>query len=414
MSSAPDVAGTVATATHHPGYLRITLIFAAAAFVVGTATYFVAGVLAQIASELGVSVGVAGQLTSAFAVAYALTAPFLVSLTARFERRRLICIALLVFAAANLLAALAPSFGVLILSRVLAALAATLITPIAVAAAAQLAPMHHRGAVMATVMGGITVAFALGVPLGTYIGAVFDWRTVFFALAMIAVLAALVVRRWVPRVRPAKLSDGPRRSVLRDPAIVILLLMTVCAFAAAFTVFAFIGPLLSEVVGTDAGGKSILLLVFGIAALFGTFFGGWLSDRIGSGSAVTAMLLLFVVAHLGFSLLPLIKLDGLRYAAAMLTMVLAALPGFAFMPIQQARLAIRAAEATPIAIAWHASSIFVGQGLGAVIGGLVTGADALAWLGATAAGVGLITVGLSIWINHSWFGPAAAAAKRRP
>lgn len=386
----------------------ITLILAVAAFVVGTATYFVAGVVDAVAIDLGVAVGTAGQLTTAFAIAYAAAAPFLVGLSNGVERRRLICLALLVFAVANIVAGLAPDFGTLMASRVLAALAATLITPVAVAVAAELAPPHRRGLVMAVVMGGITVAFAVGVPLGTYVSALLDWRTVFFGVAVMAVVAALAVRGFVPRVEPAARTGVVSPSVLRDPVIAMLLGMTVLMFAGAFTVFGFIGPVLSRVAGADAGQASILLMVFGAAALVGTTAGAWLSDRLGIGAVVTGMLVVFTLAHLGFSLLALVPEGTPRLYAAGVVMIFAALPGFAFMPVQQARLALRAGANTPMAIAWHASAIFVGQGLGAAIGGAVAMTGVFVLHGMVAAAIGLLLVALSLWVNRRFAQLSAA------
>ncbi|MFC5661510.1 MFS transporter [Kitasatospora misakiensis] len=151
------------------------LLLALGTFAVGTDTMVMAGILGPIADDLGVSVTAAGQLVTVFALGYALLAPPLAALTARWPRRRLLLTALAVFGAANALSALAPSYGTLLATRVLAAAGAALYTPTANAVATTLVTPERRGRALATVLGGMTVATALGVPLGTWIGRT-DWR----------------------------------------------------------------------------------------------------------------------------------------------------------------------------------------------------------------------------------------------
>ena len=383
--------------------LRIAFVLAAAAFVVGTATYFVAGVLEPIARDFGVSLGAAGQLTSAFAVAYALTAPVLTAMASHIERRRLIVMALIAFGAANVVAALAPSFGWLMVSRVLAALAAGLITPVAVATGAQLSPESHRGRIMALIMGGITVAFAFGVPLGTYLGSTIGWRPVFFGLAFAALIAAGAVRAMVPRVW----SDAPPGRaafvVLRDPRIVVTLLLTAFSFASAFSVFAYIGPVLGQAAGMAPATISLALLLFGVTALAGTTIGGILADRLRLGPVITLCLLLIGIVQGGFSLLVLLPEGAIRQSAAVALMAVASLPGFAFVPLQQARLAVLAGPHMPVAVALHASAIFLGQGTGAVLGGLVIAGAGVDFNGAAACAIGVLGALVSLIANRSVF-----------
>ena len=383
--------------------LRIALVLATAAFVVGTATYFVAGVLDPVARDFGISLGAAGQLTSAFAVAYALTAPFLTAACARVERRRLMALALIAFGSANIVAALAPSFGWLLVSRVLAALAAGLITPVAVATGAQLSPASHRGRIMALIMGGITVAFAFGVPLGTYFGATTGWRPVFLAMAGAALLAAGGIRLLVPRVWSEAPPGRAAFVVLRDRRILVTLLLTAFSFASAFSVFAYIGPVLAEVGGLTPATTSLALLLFGITALGGTTIGGVLADRVQLGAAITLALLLIGVVHGGFSLLALMPDGGLRAIAAIALMAVSSLPGFAFVPMQQARLAILAGPHMPVAVALHASAIFLGQGSGAIIGGIAVSSGGAQLNGAAGFAIGVTGAIVSLVANRRLF-----------
>lgn len=388
--------------------LRTASILAAAAFVVGTATYFVAGVLDPVAADFGISLSAAGQLTSAFAVAYALTAPILTALSSHIERRRLMAAALLAFAAANVVAAVAPSFGWLLVSRVLAALAAALITPVAVATGAQLSPVSHRGRIMALIMGGITVAFAFGVPLGTYLGSTIGWRPVFGGLAFAAVLAAAGVRLLVPQVWSEAPPGRAAFVVLRHPGVLMILLLTALSFASAFSVFAFIGPVLASVGGLSPTAISSVLLLFGLTALGGTMIGGVLADRVQLGPAITCCLLLVALVQAGFTLVLLMPEGAPRYTSVVVLMAVASLPGFAFVPLQQARLAVLAGPHMPIAVAVHASAIFLGQGFGAVLGGIVVATAGLGFNGAAAGAVGVVAALISAAANRTIMEDTAA------
>ena len=135
-----------------------------------------AGLLGEVAEALSVSVGNAGQLIMLYAIVYAVGSPVLVRLIGAVARRRLLIVSLAVFAAANVAVVVLSSIGSLLASRVVAVCAAAVFTPtMAVVAAIMVAP-EKRGRALATVPGGLTIAFAFGIPLGTLVGEYFGWR----------------------------------------------------------------------------------------------------------------------------------------------------------------------------------------------------------------------------------------------
>lgn len=368
---------------------------------VGTSTYFVTGVLNPIAADFGVSVGVAGQLVSAFALSYALTAPFLAAATARLPRRGLICGALLVFGAANLLAASAADFHILLGTRVLCALSAALTTPIAMAVAASLTPLQRQGAALALVMGGVTVAFAIGIPLGTYISAMFGWRVMFFALGVASLVAAAAVYWVLPAVPGAQRGGFGGFRVLRVPGILSILALTVLAIAVGFSVFSYIGPILVELTGLPEGSIGGMLLVFGFAGILGTYVGGMLADRIDPARMSTVFLIVMAVATAGYSLVALLEPGGASRVAMAVVLFFSALSGFAFVPLQQYRLVVQAGENAHLALALNASAMFFGQGLGAVLGGLAAMTGTLAFNGTVGAMLGIAAIGMSLVVNRT-------------
>ena len=185
-------------------------LLAGLAFVVGTVELVVAGVLDELAASFAVSQGRAGLLMSLYALVYALLGPLLVYLSAGIERRRLLAGALLAFIGANLASAAAPSFALLLASRLLVAASASVIVVVAITLAVAIVAPERRGRAIGLVFAGIVASLVLGVPLGTLIGEFWGWRSLFLLLAGVALLGLPLLLRLLPAIpaRPA----SPRRS----------------------------------------------------------------------------------------------------------------------------------------------------------------------------------------------------------
>src|ERR1700735_4420722 len=145
-------------------------------FAIGTEGVMTAPLLPDLAADLSVSIAAAGQLVTVFALTYAFSSPILTALTGSLNRRRLLVLSMIGFALANVFAFAAKDYWALMAARVLLALAAGLYVPNANALAGALGGPERRGAALAIVSGGTTIAVALGVPLGSIIGAKFGWR----------------------------------------------------------------------------------------------------------------------------------------------------------------------------------------------------------------------------------------------
>ena len=159
------------------------------AFAIGTESYVIAGLLPDLASDLQVSVALAGQLITVFAFAYALGSPLLAVATGAWERRRLLLTALAAFALFNLFAAMAQSYAMLLVARVGLALSAATFMPAASAYAVAVMPAAQRGRALAIIYTGLTVATVLGVPAGVMVGEHFGWRYTFVGVAGLATVA---------------------------------------------------------------------------------------------------------------------------------------------------------------------------------------------------------------------------------
>ncbi|MFF7995001.1 MFS transporter [Kitasatospora xanthocidica] len=356
------------------------LLLALGTFAMGTDAMVVAGILGPVSADLGVSVPAAGQLVTVFALGYALLAPVLAALTARWPRRRLLLTALAVFSAANALSALAPTYGLLLATRVLAAAGAALYTPTANAVATTLVAPERRGRALATVLGGMTVATALGVPLGTWVGRG-DWRLTMWLVtglgaAALAGLAALLRDLPAPTAAPtlaARLAPLGQRRVLGAAAT------TLVFFLAFQSVYIYLATAVSGATGGDGGRLSLILLTCGVMSVAGSWLGGRLVDRLGvrrvllAGSAAAAC---------AFAALPWL---GRTMPGALAYALVVPLAGWAVSVALPHRLASIDPGSAPLLISLNSSALYLGTAAGGVAGSAAIGALGGRWFPVAAA-----------------------------
>ncbi|AHY45482.1 Arabinose efflux permease [Rubrobacter radiotolerans] len=361
------------------------LVLALGTFAIGTGSFVFAGLLEGVAAGMGVSVPAAGNLITVFALTYALAAPPLATLTSNVPRRTLLFFAMALFLLANLASAFAPSFEVLLVSRVVAALGAAMFTPNAAAVASSLAAPEARGRALSVVTGGMTVAFVLGIPFGSLVGAYFGWRSTFVLVGILALVALAGVRSLPAVPSPPAVSLAERVGILRRVPVLVTLLIMMLGMLGGFVAFTYIGPILSSVTGFGGFGVSVLLLVFGGAAVVGNSLGGYGADNFNYRRFVAALVTVQSLSLLALS--PLFLLSGTVFAvaAAGAVLVVWGAAGFALNPLQQHRLTRLAPEAQNVALSLNASSIYLGQGLGAGLGALALGPGSLSHLGLVAA-----------------------------
>lgn len=373
-----------------PAIILRILVLSVGSFAVGTGTFVVTGVLTDIAEDLSVSVANAGLLVTVFAVTFAVGSPILVSSASGVGRRRLLVGALILFTLANVAAALAPSFSVLLGARVVAACGAAIFTPVASAVAASLAPPELRGRALSVRTMGVNIAWLVGVPLGTVVGGYYGWRTSFVLVAALAMVAALGVRSLLPAVE-ASARGGflPNLTVVKRGAVVAGLGLTVLALMASFVVLTYVRPMLENLTHFDTEGVGLMLAVFGLASIPGTLLGGYVADRWGYRVSMIAVLAVLSMSLFSFSLLSTAQAGSvlaiLGTGAALVAWSVAA---FAFLPLQQYSLIEVAPEAQNTVLALNASAIQAGQGIGAGLGALALyygSVGGLGWVGALCA-----------------------------
>jgi predicted MFS family arabinose efflux permease len=361
-----------------------TYLLALGAFAVGTSGYIVSGVLPAVAGQLDVSIATAGQLGTAFAISYAIASPLLAAFTGRWERRRLLVIALLVSAFGNALAIIAPNYELLLGTRVIAALGAAVYTPAATAVATVLNPPERRGRAVAMVFGGLTFALIIGVPAGNLLSEPLGYHGVFALVAAVSLAGALAVRLGVPAVdAPPAVGLRERLAVAADPRVRLMLGVTVFGVLAAMMTFTYVAPFLSVSADVHGGVLSLLLLGYGVGASVGNSIGGRATDRFGS---MRPLFLSLVLALLALATLPF---TTTTVAGTAVVMFLWGLVTWAFNPPAQNFLIGLSPDNSALLLSLNASAIYLGVGLSGVFGGFVISGVGILALPPTAAAVGL-------------------------
>ena len=378
------------------------LVLALGTFAIGTGSFVFAGLLEGVAGDLSVSVGTAGNLVTVFAVTYAVVSPILVTLTGGVAPRKILIAAMAVFAAANLAAVVAPTFGLLLACRMLAACGAAVFTPTALAVAAGLSPPEERGRSISTITGGLTVSFVVGIPLGSIIGTYFGWRMTFVMVAALGVVAMLGVRALLPDVEaPPVVGLKERVDALGQPAVLAALGLTTLGLMGGFVVFTYVSPLLAGITGFGGAGVSGLLFLFGVAALLGNWLGGYGADHIGYARLMAAILALLSLSLFGFSLLVASAETALALPGTVAALVLWGVAGFALNPLQQYRVSQLAPSTRNVALSLNASAIYLGQGIGAGLGALALANGSLATLGWTGSLCALAALALLLLTTNA-------------
>ncbi|MFD5053577.1 Cmx/CmrA family chloramphenicol efflux MFS transporter [Streptomyces tendae] len=259
-------------------------LLAVAVCAMGTSEFMLAGLVPDIASDLGVGVGTAGTLTSAFAIGMVVGAPLVAALARSWPRRAGLLAFVLAFAAAHAVGALTTSFPVLVATRVVAALANAGFLALALTAAAALVPADRKGRALAVLLSGTTVATVAGVPGGALLGTLLGWRATFWAVALLCLPAALGVLAGIPagRVRDAA-AEGPSLSVelaqLRNGRLLLVMLLGALVNASTFAGFTFLAPVVTDTAGLGELWVSVALVLFGAGSFVGVTVAGRLSDR---------------------------------------------------------------------------------------------------------------------------------------
>jgi predicted MFS family arabinose efflux permease len=372
------------------------------AFAIGTEGFMISPLLPGLAADLSVKIETAGQLVTVFALAYGLSSPVLTALSGNLNRRTLLLASMIAFALSNLLAVVAPNFWALMGARVLLALSAGLYVPGANALASVIVPPERRGRAIAVVNGGITIAIALGVPLGAVVGHALGWRMTFAGVAGLATFAAAGLVIGLPRDIGAGIPVATLReriAVARNPVVLATLLTTTLWATGAYTVYTYLSPFLAGVTGLAGARIGMVMFMWGLAAAAGVVTGGNASDRFGPLAVIVPTIALSGLAFATLSISARVLSPAAALIPVLVAIALWGVAHWAFYPAQQARLIdIAGLKVASIVLSLNASFMYIGFSLGAALGALTLAHAGVTSLGWVAAACELAAVLLTVAI----------------
>jgi MFS transporter, DHA1 family, inner membrane transport protein len=380
------------------------LALALGGFGIGLTEFVIMGLLPEVAADFRVSEATAGWLISGYALAVVVGALLLTAVVTRFERKPVLAVLMVVFVAGNLVSAIAPDYGTMMAGRIIAALAHGAFFGIGAVVAAGMVPPTKKAGAIAIMFTGLTAANVLGVPFGTMLGQAAGWRSTFWAITGIGVLALAGILALVPKApagEPASAASAGLRHELRafrSGQVWLSILVTILGYGGMFGAFTYIAFTLTEVSGFAAGTVPWLLILFGVGLFIGNTIGGKAADKNVDRTLVGVLCALVVV-------LVVFALAAGNQPMTIASMVLLGGFGFATVPGLQMRVMKYASSAPTLASGANIGAFNVGNALGAWMGG----ATITAGLGYTSpiwAGAVITLLGLGVMLF------AAAKAKR--
>ncbi len=357
-------------------------------FVIGTGTLIVPGMLPALAQGLGVTVPVAAQLITAFALTVCLTAPVFAALTARFDRRALLVGVQLLFAAGHFAAAFATGLHELLVLRVLSSIGAAVFTAQAASTAALLVPTERRGSAIAFVFLGWSIASVAGMPLGAYISETLGWPAGFLMVGVGALVAAAAVQLTIPRgLRIAPIGRTMWASLFANRMLLLTVGVTAIQAAAPFTLYSFLVPSFKTLFNASPETVSLLLILLGVTGVAGNIIGARLVDRIGAAQVTLYGLLSMLASHIIWIIVP-----G-SWPLLVVFLVLWGIGCFSTNSSQQARLVMMSPPHAPVSVAMNTSAMYFGQAVGTA-----AGAALLAGIGGPGAYTALVALSIPLFI----------------
>ncbi|GBG05722.1 MFS transporter [Paenibacillus agaridevorans] len=375
---------------------------AVSAFGIGTTEFVPVGLLASIAGDLDIGITLAGLLISGYAIGVAVGAPILTALTNRMNRKTLLMTLMFVFIVGNVVAALSTSFALLMVARFITAFSHGVFFSIGSTIAVQLVPKEKQASAIALMFTGLTIATVTGVPLGTYIGQSFGWRSTFWGVAILGIISLLAIAKLLPaslkQSPPSKFADMLR--ILANRSLLLGLAITALGYGGTFVAFTYLTPILQDVMHLKPGTVGLVLLVYGIAVAIGNEIGGRWANR----NPIGALFRMFVIQTLvlvAMSFMIPYQVAGLIAIGLMGLFAFMNVPGLQLYIVQLAERYVP--SAVDVASALNIAAFNVGIAIGSITGGIVVDSIGLRhtpWVGGIMVLIAVLLAGVSIRLGR--------------
>ena len=386
-------------------------IFSLCTFAFGLSEFVVAGLVTAIAADLQTQIAAAGGAIAAYAFGAAIGAPFITALVSHWKDRQILMLSMAVLTIGSVLMSLSPNLALLLAIRFLVGLFHGVFMAVASDAATRLVDPRRAGRALSVVWIGLTLALALGVPLGTLLGSLWSWRGVFLSVALLGMAGMLGLMLCMPRAAskdggtPASPWAGIR--AIAHPQLLMAAGIGVLVSMATFAFFTFVSPYLLQITRVDAQWLSVGMLLFGLCSIAGNLLGGHLADVMDAGHGILAALLglalnlagLYGASSSPLTMMALIGTLGIFFFAivTMLTLRL----------LQLARHHIPAS--TAVAAGLNIASFNLGTAMGGALGSITIAWGSLSLVPLTGALAAVAAVALA-WRQTKHSAPRAAAA----
>ncbi|MEY8752629.1 MFS transporter [Alkalicoccobacillus gibsonii] len=372
----------------------VLIIFMLSTFAIGMTEYVVTGLLTQFSNDLDVPISTTGLLLSVYALGVAVFGPILRMITIKFSTKRLLIVFMGIFVVSNIIAATAPNFEMLLVSRLLSATMHAPFFGLSMAVAVNISTPEKRTAAIAAVQGGLTIAIMLGVPFGSYLGGIFDWRYVFWFIAILGAIAFIGIILTTPNHKPIDTPNLKKElGMFKNKSVLLVIAIIVFGFSGVFTAYTFKEPMLREFAGFEVTAITAALFCFGLGAVIGNFASGRVLPRLLTERLMGALIMLAIVL-VSFTYL-------LQFSiTAFVICFLFGVGTFGTTPLLNSKIIIAAREAPSLSGTVAASVFNLANAIGAFLGTQVLEATG-SYTTVTFVAASLIVLGLLItFVTH--------------
>ncbi|OED75662.1 MFS transporter [Vibrio cyclitrophicus ZF65] len=340
-------------------------ILTLAAFAIGTAEFVIAGILPQIATSLSITEGQAGYLISAYALAIVIGGPILTIYLARFNKKMVLIGLMALFIIGNILSALAPSYPLLLASRVIAGLVQGPFYGIGAVVATNLVSEKMAGRAVGQMFAGLTLANVLGVPAGTWVSLQFGWHTTFFTVVALGTIAMISILTSIKSSDHSEAKDIKTQLLaFKNPMLLISLAITAFAWSGFMTLYGYLAPIAMHITGYGQESVTWILVIVGVGLIIGNTLGGRSSDKdLGKASMFWAVAMIVSLVVVG-----LVVDNKILFVAATFVFGIAS---FANVPAMQLRVMNHGGEGQELAATANISAFNLANAFGGFLGGMV-------------------------------------------
>lgn len=363
-------------------YFRIFLL-TIGTFAIGTDGFMIAGLLPSIANDVDVSISLAGQLVTIFALTYAISSPLLATITANMPRKTVLILALSIFSLSNFMSACVSSFSLLFLSRMGAAIGAALYTPTAIGVASSFVSEKERGKAIAFVNIGLTVAIVIGAPFGTWIGSIISWQATFFIVSLWGGIGSIGLMLFLPTSiqKELKIPVVERVLMLKDGRIVLALVGLAFATIGGFSIYNYVVPAIQTITSMRSEEISYILVMVGIGSVIGNVIGGYSGDKFGNIKIIQISFICFGLSMLALSIMMNFSNGNLPIVFVILMGTIWGIAAWLFNAPLNSYLISLSNKSSSVVLSLSASTLYIGIAIGAIVGGLILKYSSIVYLG---------------------------------